>query len=278
VNPSRGNGRARRSELRSWLSFTPGDSFLHSLDPRTKLLALIAIGLSSLFVNRLVPMSIIFSFVVALAVVSGLGRRFFKGLLVFAPLVAFVVLLDSFFAGDPTGIVYYTGTLWFMEASLTSGRIIFSLAMGLRLLSIGGFSMLLVMTTDYHAFVQGLTRMKVPRTFSFSLGYALKSTTALSQDLNNITDAQRSRGMEFDRDAILKHRNRLMAVTIPMTVSVLRRSGTVSDAMLCRGYGLNPDPTSHMELLFRRKDYVMAALCVLVLGTALLTAMLKVPP
>lgn len=273
-----GGGKARRSELRTWLSYSPGDSFLHRLDPRTKLLALVAIGLSSLFVNRLVPMAIIFFFVVALAVASGLASRFFRGLMVFAPLVAFVILLDSFFAGDPTGTVYYAGTLWFMEASLTSGRIIFSFAMGLRLLSIGGFSMLLVMTTDYHTFVQGLSRLKVPRTFSFSLGYAMKSTTALSQDLTNITDAQRSRGMEFDRDAILKHRNRLMAVTIPMTVSVLRRSGTVSDAMLCRGYGLTERPTSYMRVVFGREDYVMAGLCVLVIGTAFIAAILKVPP
>jgi energy-coupling factor transporter transmembrane protein EcfT len=56
------------------------------------------------------------------------------------------------------------------------------------------------------------------------LGTAFPTLSVLAEDTRKIMDAQRSRGMEFDRDLLTRNRNKLTAVTVPMAVTVLRRS------------------------------------------------------
>lgn len=239
------------------LSFIPGDTFLHQMDPRTKLIALVLISLTALILTDLALMCVLWMVIVFLGILAGLGAPLLRAILVMLPFVIFVVVIDSFFAGDPTGIVFYSGQIWFFHPELTSGRIQFGITMGFRLLAIGCFSSLFVMTTDYHTFVNSLRGMKIPRTLSFSLGYGLHSTTALAEDVRNIMDAQRSRGMEFDKSLITKNRNRIMALGIPMTVSVLKRSRHVSDAMQSRGYGKNIRPGCHNPPHLKKIDYWM---------------------
>lgn len=250
-----------------WLSYIPGNSYLHLLDPRTKLIALFLISLTALFLTDLSLMCALWTGIVVLGVMAGLGRPLLRAILVMMPLVFFVVVLDSFFANDPTGIIYYSGQIWLFHPELTSGRIIYGVTMGFRLLSIGCFSALFVMTTDYHTFVNSLRGMRIPRMLSFSLGYGLHSTTALAEDVRNIMDAQRSRGMEFDKSLITKNRNRIMALGIPMTVSVLKRSRHVSEAMQSRGYGKNSHPGCYHPPYLKRIDYwmILALLVFLVL-------------
>jgi energy-coupling factor transport system permease protein len=60
--------------------------------------------------------------------------------------------------------------------------------------------------------------MRVPATLSFSLGYALRSTTTLAGDVNNIMDAQRSLGLDFESGGLVKNRTNLMALFTPVTV------------------------------------------------------------
>ena len=241
-------------------------------------LSLVTIGILALFADDPIRMGVIFLFIAGIAVFSRLGIQFMRAVVMAAPLVIFVVVLDLFFGGYATGVVYYSADLWIFHPALTSDRIVFACTMGLRLLSIATFSILFVVTTDYNSFVQGLKRMKFPGMLSFSLGYALKSTTALSEDLKNIMDAQRSRGMEFDKNLVLKQRNKLMAVSIPLSVSVLRRSKQVSDAMLCRGYGANPVTTNYSRIAFGKDDYLMGVLCVMLVVVVFVSGLFPVFP
>jgi energy-coupling factor transport system permease protein len=259
-------GRAKRTKNQAFIRYVPGNSFLHRLDPRTKLIGLVAIASATFLTARPLPMVIPFLFVLAFAFYSGLAKNLLKGFVLFIPLIIFVLFLDSFFAGDPSGTIYFSSDIWVFHPVLSEGRIMFALAMVLRLLSIGGFSLLFIMTTDYTAFVKSLKQMKFPATFSFSLGYALRSITGLYQDLGNIMDAQRSRGLEYDRNVVTKGRNALMAVTIPMTVSVLKRSQHVSDAMQSRGFGSGVQPTVYRPQRFGRQDLIMIAAYILLIG------------
>jgi energy-coupling factor transport system permease protein len=263
-------GKAKRRKNQAFIRYIPGNSFLHRLDPRTKLVGLAAIASASFLTIRPLPMAIPLLFVLAVALCSGLLKNLLKGFALFIPLIIFVLFLDSFFAGDPAGTVYFSSYVWIFHPVLSESRIMFALAMAMRLLSIGGFSLLFIMTTDYTAFVKSLKQMKFPATFSFSLGYALRSITGLYQDIGYIMEAQRSRGLEYDRNVVSKGRNALMAVTIPMTVSVLKRSQHVSDAMQSRGFGSSVQPTIYRPQQFGRRDMIMVAAYILLIVLVLL--------
>jgi energy-coupling factor transport system permease protein len=261
-----GKGR----EGRSIFGYVPGTSFLHKLDPRTKILGLIAVTSATFITADLIPMLIPFLFVILVAIFAGQLKGLLRGYIFFIPLLVFVLLADSFFAGEPSGTVYFAADFWILHPTLTSGRISFATAMGLRLLAIGGFSILCILTTEYTTLVKSLRSMKFPPTFSFSLGYALRSITGLTNDLRHIMDAQRSRGLEFDRDTFLKARNTLMAVSVPMTVSMLKRSQHVSDAMQSRGFGGPAMPTVYRPVRFGKMDLAMITMYVLLIAVVVL--------
>jgi energy-coupling factor transport system permease protein len=129
--------------------------------------------------------------------------------------------------------------------------------MGLRLLSLAGISFLFIMTTSHDDLVRSLRTLKVPPTLSFSLGYALRSTTTLTEDTRHIMDAQRSRGLELDRGNFIRNRDKLAALFIPVTVSLLKRSKNTADAMQARGFRQSLHHSSYNPPRFGRPDALM---------------------
>lgn len=249
--------RGRKSRARRVIRFHPGDSFLHRLDPRTKLGALIAITGIALFFHEPVPLLGAFLFVVALAWISGLRRDLSRALVLFAPLVAIVIVLNGFFPKVSSGEVYFSAEVWFMHAEVTLAGILFAVGMGLRLLTIAGFSFLFIMTTSYDEFTRSLRELRLPATLVFALGYAVRSTTVLSDDAHRIMDAQRSRGLELDNVPLTRCWKKLSALFIPVSVSLLNRSTQVSDAMQCRGFCPGVRPSVYRRNRFGHLDLLM---------------------
>ena len=252
------------------ITYISGDSYLHRLDPRSKLFLLISISICSLLTSSFTVMAVIFLGVCLLASVSGVLREWSYSLRFFVPLLIFVVIIDAFFAADyGTGTVIWSGQWWIFSPVLTTGRIAFAGAMMFRLLSIGGFSFLFIMTTPYNRFIQSLRGMHIPQILCFSLGYALRSVTQLSRDVRNIMDAQRSRGLEYNVKTLRKNPEFALSLAIPMVVSVLHRSEQVSDAMQCRGYGNGVSESVYRPAVFQCRDWIVLFISVIVLMTFL---------
>jgi len=259
--PARGFA-ARKLRRLQLLRFYPGDSFLHRLDPRTKLLALAVISIVSFLFAALPVMVLIFAFELVIAVISGIGKKFLTALSLVLPFFVLVIVLDSLFTKTIGGTVYYSATIGFLHPQVTQAGVVLALAMGFRLLSICGISLLFLMTTSQDDFIRSLRGMKIPPTFEFSLGYALRSTTTLADDATQIMDAQRSRGLELDRGNIVKNRNKLTALFVPVTVSLLKRSKNTSDAMLARGYRQSMPLSRYKPPVFGNDDIVMGMILI----------------
>jgi energy-coupling factor transport system permease protein len=256
---------ARKLRRLQLLRFYPGDSFLHRLDPRTKLLALAVISIASFLFAALPVMVLLFVFELALAGTAGIGKKFLTALSLVLPFFVLVVILDSLFTKTAGGVVYYSATIGFLHPQVTQAGVVVALAMGFRLLSLCGISLLFLMTTSQDAFIRSLRGMKIPPTLEFSLGYALRSTTTLADDTTQIMDAQRSRGLELDTGNLVRNRNKLTALFVPVTVSLLKRSKNTSDAMLARGYRQSMPLSRYKPPVFGNGDIVMGSILVVLL-------------
>jgi len=266
-----GDGRHGRMHAYRALGYIPMNSFLHRLDPRTKLLTALAISIAAFATISPVRTALLFAFVAGLAVAAGLGRPFFRGLLLLLPLLVFIVAIDIFFPEEIWGHVYFSARIGPFSSVISSGGLLYAAANGIRVLAIGGISFFFVMTTSYTDFVASLRISRLPPVMAFSLGYALKSMTALYDDLRNIMDAQRSRGLEFDRGTLIKNRGKLMALGVPMTVSVLNRARYVTEAMQSRGFASTARPTCYRPPHPGRWDLLLLiVLGIVCLGTMLI--------
>jgi energy-coupling factor transport system permease protein len=259
-----GRRRSRRRRAHRVVGYIPADSFLHRLDPRTKLLTLIAISIAAFATISPFRTAILFAFVVGLAVAAGIGRPFSRSLLYLLPLFVFIIVINAFFPEVSWGQVYFSAQIGPFAPEITHGGLLFAAAMGIRVLAIGGVSFLFVMTTSYTDFVASLRASRLPPVIAFSLGYALKSMTALAEDLGNVMDAQRSRGLEFDRGTLIKNREKLMALGVPMTVAVMNRARYVTEAMQSRGFGSVPRPTCYRPPHPGRGDLLLLILLAIV--------------
>lgn|GEM_PF-467577 len=260
--------KTRRLEI---LRFSPGDSFLHRLDPRTKLLVLLVVSIIALLSGALPWLILVFLFELSLAITSHLGNRFLRALSLVSPLLILVIVLDSFFSKASSGPVYFSLQIGFLHPEVTPGGMVFALAMGFRLLTLAGISVLFIMTTSHDDFVRSLRDMGVPPTLTFSLGYALRSITILTEDTRNIMDAQRSRGLELDHGNIVGNRNKLAAIFIPTTVSMLKHSKNTADAMQARGFRPSMSHSCYKSQKLGRPDgiivLILAALVIILLAT-----------
>lgn len=260
--PGRKKKKIRRLML---LRYHSGDSFLHRLDPRTKLLMLLVMSVLALLFSTLPVLILAFLFETALAITSGLAKRFFQALTLISPLFIMVIVLDSFFTKVSSGQVWFSAQVGFLHPEVTTGGILFAIAMGLRLLTLVGISFLFIMTTSPDDFVRSLKNIRISPTLTFSLGYALHSTTALAEDTRQIMDSQRSRGLELDRGNLIKNRNKLTALFIPVTVSLLKRSKNTADAMQARGFRQGMPHSCYKSHRFGHPDIVMGVFLVLLI-------------
>lgn len=259
--PQPGSGRRSRKTRRlELLRYRPGTSFLHRLDPRTKLFSILAISVAALLSGSPAVLLIVFLFELLLAYTSGILERFGRALTLISPLFVLVIVLDSLFSKAASGPVYFSAQIGFLHPEVTAGSLLFALAMGVRLLNLAGISVLFIMTTSHDDFIRSLRGMRVPPTLAFSLGYALRSTTALTEDTRQIMDAQRSRGLELDRGNFIRNRDKLAALFIPSTVSLLKRSKQTADAMQARGFRQSIPHSCYKTPAFARPDLLMLVL------------------
>jgi energy-coupling factor transport system permease protein len=244
------------------------DTLVHRLDPRVKFFIVLAFTVLSLLTVDLAPMALLFFSMVAVATVSGVLFHWLNMLKKFALFLVIVLVLDSLFPRVSYPPVYFTVDIWSIHSEVTYGGLLFSATMGFRLLDFVGISMLFIMSTRYEDFIKALRKLHVPYTIAFSLGLALRAMTYVGSDVRGITDAQRSRCLELEKGGLLSVPNRMLALFVPMTTCLLKRSANISEAMMSRGFGYTKTPTMYKGLKLKKTDYVFIA------GTVALTAVL----
>jgi energy-coupling factor transport system permease protein len=255
----RGEKKRRGGKAREKLRYMPGESFIHRLDPRTKIFLLLAFTSAALLtVNPVVNLALLF-ILLGLALLSGVFRHWSKLLWRMAPLVAIIVIFDSLFSHVGWGPTLFEANQWILRIWVTPGSIVYAITIGMRFLTIIGMSFLFIITTQFEDFVAGLRKLHVPYVIALSLGLAFRSITLLSADLRAITDAQRSRCMELDARNLLRGVDRLLPLAVPAVVCLIYRSRNVSSAMLCRGYGHAGRPTLYSRLRLGPGDWLVFA-------------------
>lgn len=251
-----GPGKSRRGgKAREKLRYVKGDSFIHKLDPRTKIMLLLAFICSAMLtVDTMLNMAI-FVALLALAASSGAFRHWLKMLWHMAPLIALIIVFDSLFSHVSWGPVLFSTQQWILRITVTPGSIVYAITIGVRFLTLIGTSFLFIMTTQFEDLVAGLRKLYVPYLLALSLGLALRSITLLAADLKAITDAQRSRCLELDARSLLQRADRLLSLAVPAVVCLIYRSRNVSSAMHCRGYGHVARPTLYSRLRLKANDW-----------------------
>lgn len=248
-------------------------SFVHRLDPRTKLLALIAYIVMLFVANNYYSLLACCLFAVAAVIASkvplGSVLRSVKGILF---LLLFTSVLNLFFHGGQT-LLWQWGVIKIYLEGIT-----FTVFLMVRLTFLVMGSAVLTLTTTPVNLTDGLESLLKPLTYvrfpvhelALIMSIALRFIPTLMDETNRIIAAQKARGADFESGNIFKRIKAVVPILIPLLISAFRRAEELGDAMDARCYSNSKNRTKYKKLKFGARDAVAVLICGLLIAGVIL--------
>jgi ABC-type cobalt transport system, permease component CbiQ and related transporters len=235
--------------------YFPGNSFLHKMDPRMKLLLTFALLVVVFVAQGFVAFGLIALFVLFINGVSKISPRFLvKGLKPILFIVVFTFILNVFFQAGGT-VLWSLGFIRITDEGL---RLAFFLAARLILLVVS--SQLLTLTTSPIALTDGLEALFKPlnrihfpsHEIAMMMSIALRFIPTLMDESDKIMNAQKARGADFESGNVLQRAKALVPLLVPLFVSAFRRADELAMAMEARCYRGGEGRTKNAQPALRR--------------------------
>ena len=249
--------------------YFPGDTIVHRLDPRTKILVVIIFIVALFLAVDWISYAVMFLITAMCIKLSSIRlKSLMKGL---KPLV-FIILL--------TGILnlFYTkeGTVLFdwWIFTVTTGGIKRAFLMVVRIMLLICGTLLLTYTTSPIALTDGLEmllnplkKIKVPvHEMSMMMSMALRFIPTLIEETDKIMSAQKARGADFSTGKLTERAKALLPLLVPLFVSSFRRADELAVAMESRCYHGGEGRTRMKTLKMAPRDWLCFLFWALVLG------------
>lgn len=264
--------------------YYPTQSFVHRMDPRIKLLALIAyivlLFVANNFYSLAACMIVLAAALIAARVPFGRVLRSIKGIIF---ILVFTAVLNIFFHGGETELVKYKVAEWW-TIRITQEGVIFTVFLIFRLFFIVMASSVLTLTTTPVALTDGIESLLKPLKYikfpvhelALIMSIALRFIPTLIDETNRIISAQKARGADFESGNIFKRIKAIIPILIPLLISAFRRAEELGDAMDARCYSGSKNRTKYKKLRFGWRDFIAFLLfAALIAGVILLNIYCK---
>ncbi len=241
--------------------FFPGNTVVHRLDPRTKLLLLIVYIVALFMCKWFISYAVALAFLVtAIALSKTKLKALFKGLKPLLIIMVFTGILNIFYTDGKVLVEF-----WIFK--ITEEGLINAFFLVLRIVMLVMGTFLLTYTTSPIALTDGLESLLSPlkkihfpvHELAMMMSIALRFIPTLIEETDKIISAQKARGADFETGSIFKRAKALVPVLIPLFVSAFRRADELATAMECRCYHGGKGRTKLKQLRYHVRD-VMAML------------------
>lgn len=245
--------------MQSFQLYTPGDSFLYRLDPRTKLLAVGVVFLFSILFTDARFLAPIFFAVLTVIVVGRVPLR--RVALLLRSLTLLVVIAMVMWP-----LIYQDGPVLFrlLGRDVTQGGVFYGLGMSFRILDMVIAPIALFLTTPQTDFVAGLRGLGLPYKGSFALATAFRFLPTVVGVGQSIIEAQRARGLDPSRGNALTRLRNYGRVLGPLMITSIRLAQQMVLAVEAKAFSISTKRTFLRHLQFRRADVVALSLVALV--------------
>ncbi len=243
--------------------YFPGDTPVHRLDPRTKLILTIVYIAALFTANTFGGYILVFAALAGVMALSHIRpKAVLKGLKPLVFIIVFTAILNLFFTSGDDYILHWR----FIKITYTGLRNAVAMMVRVMLLVSGTF--LLTYTTSPLAITDGLEmllsplkKLKVPvYELSLMMSIALRFIPTLIEETDHIMSAQKARGADLETGTLVERAKALLPLLIPLFVSAFRRADELATAMECRCYNGGQGRTRMKVLHMARRD-AAAFLC-----------------
>ena len=249
--------------------FFPGDSLLHRMDPRMKLVLTFGYIVAVFVPQNWVGLGIAIAFLFVSVALSRLPvKLIWKSVKPILPLIIFTSFINIFYVKGEVVLVDW----WIIHITLQG--VINSVFIAIRILCLIAGSSLLTYTTSPTSLTDALERLMKPlkalhvnvHELAMMMTIALRLIPTLIEETDKIMSAQKARGADMESGSLLQRVRALIPILIPLFVSSFRRAYELAMAMECRCYRGGEGRTRMKQLHLQRRDVLSLAVFLGMLG------------
>ena len=238
--------------------YFPGDTIVHRLDPRTKLVSVVLYFVALFSANGVFSMLLVFTTLMMCVALSRIKPHvMLKGMKPLLFIILFTAFLNLFYT-DGRVIAQW----WIFR--LTEEGLRRTILMVLRIGLLVSCTFLLTYTTSPLQLTDGLERLLRPlkkigfpvHEMAMMMSIALRFIPTLIEETDKIISAQKARGADFETGSLINRAKALLPVLVPLFVSAFRRADELATAMECRCYHGGEGRTRMKVLRMKAADYV----------------------
>lgn len=254
--------------------YYPGESWIHRLDPRVKIISTFAYIISLFFVQNFWGFLVVSGFLALIVILSKVPYRFIlKGLKPIFLIIIFTFTINMFMTKG-TPLV----SIWFL--TITEEGLYNAFFMGLRLILLIIGSSLLTLTTKPINLTDGIEmllspfrRIGVPaHELAMMMTIALRFIPTLLEETDKIMKAQMARGADFESGNLLRRAKSLIPLLVPLFISAFRIAQDLAMAMEARCYRGGDSRTRMHAMVLSSRDAIASVSMVLFLTVVILQA------
>ena len=239
--------------------YFPGNSVVHRLDPRTKLLMLVVFIVALFVADNWVSYLLVLGFLVTVIAISSIPlKSIVRGMKPLVFILLFTGILNVFFTTGETLLVHFWVINIYLEGIV---RAVFMVSRILMLIT-GTFLMTyttspIALTDGLESLLSPLKKIKLPvHELSMMMCIALRFIPTLIEETDKIMSAQKARGADFESGKLMQRVKALIPILVPLFISAFRRADELATAMECRCYQGGTGRTKMKLLRFKRNDFV----------------------
>lgn len=253
--------------------YYPGNSFLHRMDPRAKILCTMIFIVAIFLANSLWSYLLVTAFILGSIAVSGVPVKMVAKAVKPLWLILVFTLLIHVLTTQGTPIVSFG---WF---SISEEGVRNGILMTLRLVYLIAFSSLLTYTTSPIVLTDGIEALLTPwkrigvpaHELAMMMIIALRFIPTLLEETDRIMKAQSSRGADFTTGNLWQRAKSMVPLLVPLFISAFRRADDLATAMEARCYRGGEGRTKMHQLIYTWRDG--AAFAAVAVVTAALAGM-----
>ena len=258
--------------------FFPGNSLIHKIDPRAKIISLLVLIVSLFLCRNFFSLGLLFILSVTAVLVSRISLKvILSGLKMIVALVVFTGVLQIFYNDD--------GEIWWKpfekyDFAVTSGGVYSAVFIIIRIVSLILLSSLLTYTTSPTMLTDAIERLLSPlklfkinvNSLAMMMTIALRFIPTLIEEINIIMSAQKARGADLETGSLIQRAKALVPIFVPLIVNSFRRAYELAFAMECRCYTGDNKRTRMKVMKLSLRDFMVFAIIIILVAAVIFTS------
>lgn len=245
--------------------FFPGNSPIHKLDPRVKIIITLLYIIALFICKSFLPLIVLTLLAISSVIISKIPfKTVFNGLKMILFLVCFTAFLQIFY--NDKGTVLWKPFDRF-DFVITDSGIFSALFITIRVVALILAGSIMVNTTSPTMLTDAIERLLSPlklikvnvHSLAMMMTIALRFIPTLIEEIDIIMSAQKARGAQLETGLLKDRAKALVPVFIPLFVNSFRRAYELAFAMECRCYTGGKGRTRLKIMKMRASDFVSLA-------------------